>query len=296
MDRSMRRDPMLPDCPAPERAPAAEAPPGTVRSPQAVPPPRSEPEPMPADDALWRALLEAGPDAPVPDGGAELHALYAPLLAARRAGPFAIAHLAQSLDGRIATTSGLSHWLSGEADLVHTHRMRALADAVIVGVGTVLHDDPQLTVRRCSGRNPVRVVIDPDRRLDGRQRVFRDGAAPTLVLAAHDRCREGETLGHADVVPVPRSDTGLDPHAIRRLLEQRGLATLFIEGGGVTVSRFLGAGALDRLQITVVPMILGSGRPSIRLPEVTDLRGCLRPRTRRLALGDDVLFECDFRA
>ncbi len=261
-----------------------------------ITPPAPAREPLAADDAQWRALLEGEPDAPVPEAARDLHALYAPLLAARRAGPFAIAHLAQSLDGRIATASGCSRWLSGEADLVHTHRMRALADAVLVGVGTVQHDDPQLTVRRCYGRNPVRVVVDPDRRLAGHERVFRDGAAPTLVLVAADRCRDGEALGHAELVPVERTDAGLDPRGIRALLARRGLPTLFIEGGGVTVSRFLAAGALDRLQITVVPLILGSGRPSIRLPEVTDLHGCLRPRTRRLALGDDLLVECDFRA
>ena len=131
--------------------------------------------------------------------------------------------------------------------------MRALADAVVVGVNTVLLDDPQLTVRRCAGANPLRVVIDPERRLDGSQRIFRDEAAPTLVLAAADRARAGEALGQAEVVPVPRGEWGLDPHEIRRILARRGLTWLFIEGGGITVSRFLAAGALDRLQITVVP-------------------------------------------
>ncbi len=223
-----------------------------------------------------------------------LHALYGPLCAARRNGSFAVAHLAQSLDGRIATGNGLSRWLSGAEDLLHTHRMRALCDAVVVGVNTVLNDDPQLTVRRCTGAHPVRVVIDPERRLDGSQRMFRDGAALTLVLAAADRARAGETLGRAEVVPVPRGERGLDPHEIRRVLARRGFASLFIEGGGITVSRFLAARALDRLQITVVPLILGSGLPGILLPEITDLSAGLRPSTRRFVLGDDVMIECDF--
>lgn len=87
---------------------------------------------------------------------------------------------------------------------------------------------------------------------------------------------------------------GLDPREIRRILARRGLPWLFIEGGGVTVSRFLAASALDRLQITVAPVILGSGRPSIVLPEITDLGDSLRPRTRRFVFGDDVMIECDF--
>jgi riboflavin-specific deaminase-like protein len=188
----------------------------------------------------------------------------------------------------------MSRWLSGAPDLLHTHRMRALCDAVVIGVNTAMIDDPQLTVRRCAGANPVRVVIDPERRLDGSQRIFHDGAAATVVLAAADRARAGEALGQAEVVPVPRGECGLAPHDIRRILAQRGLCVLFIEGGGITVSRFLAAGALDRLQITVAPLILGSGRPGIVLPEIADLRNGLRPHTRRFVLGNDIMIECDF--
>lgn len=253
---------------------------------------KTMPEPAAEDSAEWQALLARR--APPPGAASPLSELYGPLCEARRNGTFAVAHLAQSLDGRIATAGGLSQWLSGAADLLHTHRMRALADAVIVGANTVLHDDPQLTVRRCAGANPLRVAIDPERRLDGSQRMLRDGAAPTLVLAAADRARAGEALGGAEVVPVARSASGLDPHEIRRILAGRGLSRLFIEGGGITVSRFLAAGALDRLQITIVPLILGSGRPSIVLPEITDLRNALRPRTRRFDLGDDIMIECIF--
>jgi riboflavin-specific deaminase-like protein len=208
--------------------------------------------------------------------------------------PFAVAHLAQSLDGRIATSSGISRWLSGDADLLHTHRMRALADAVVVGAGTVRHDDPQLTVRRCHGQHPVRVVIDSERRLDGSQRVFRDGAAPTLLLVAADRFESGARKGLAEVVPVERGEDGLDPNAIRAALASRGLHWLFIEGGGATVSRFLQARALDRLQITIAPVIIGSGRPSIALPEIEDLSSSLRPHTRRFELDRDTLIECVF--
>jgi riboflavin-specific deaminase-like protein len=216
------------------------------------------------------------------------------LCAVRRGRPLVVGHLAQSLDGRIATLGGMSRWLSGAEDLLHTHRMRALSDAVVVGVNTVLHDDPQLTVRRCTGPSPVRVVIDPDRRLDGSQRLFRDDAVPTLLLAGADRAREGERLGCAEVVPMARGERGLDPHEICRVLARRGLIRLLIEGGGVTVSRFLAAGALHRLQITVAPVILGSGRPAIVLPEITDLCNSLRPRTRRVIMGDDIMIECDF--
>lgn len=231
--------------------------------------------------------------APATDA-AMLRALYEPLCRPPGRDSFVVAHLAQSLDGRIATRTGVSQWLSGAEDLLHTHRMRALFDAVVVGANTVLHDDPQLTVRRCPGANPVRVVIDPQRRLDGRRRVFRDGVATTLVLVAEDAPGNDASVGQAEVVRLPSRHGELDPHAIRRTLAERGLARLFIEGGGITISRFLAARALDRLQITVAGVILGSGRPGLILPEISQLTDSLRPRTRRFMFGDDVMFECDF--
>ena len=248
---------------------------------------------MTGRDAPWRTVQAwIGTCASLADA-AMLRRLYEPLCSPAR-DPFVVAHLAQSLDGRIATHAGRSQWLSGVDDLLHTHRMRALFDAVIVGANTVLHDDPQLTVRRCQGAHPTRVVIDPQRLLDGGQRAFCDGAAPTLVLVGEDAAETRTTLGNAQIVRVPRANGELDPQAIRRVLADRGLRRLFIEGGGVTVSRFLAARCLDRLQLTVAPVILGSGRPSLVLPEIEDLGDSLRPTTRRFTFGNDVMFECDF--
>lgn len=253
-------------------------------------------EPTPVGGVQWQALLDGDAAAIRQWAASPLVALYAPLCDRPRAQPLVVGHLAQSLDGRIATAGGMSRWLSGSEDLLHTHRMRAISDAVLVGVNTVLHDDPQLTVRRCVGRHPVRVVIDPERRLVGTHRVFVDGVAPTLLLVAAGRGEEGERVGHAQVVPVECAARGLDPREICRVLARRGLHRLFVEGGGITVSRFLEAGALHRLQITVAPVLLGSGRPAIMLPEISDLGLSLRPRTRRVMMGDDVMIECDFEA
>lgn len=227
-----------------------------------------------------------------PDPTAALFDLYLPLCAAAAGRAYAVAHLGQSLDGRIATACGASQWVTGDEDILHAHRMRALADAILVGSGTVRHDDPQLTVRRCRGPNPVRVVIDTNRRLSDRFRLFHDGDAPTLVLSAEDAAVPGERIGNAEIVPVPRQGDGLAPRAILDVLAARGLTFVFIEGGGVTVSRFLEAGALDRLQVTVAPLIIGSGRPSFILPEVETVSGGLRPPSRRFTLGSDIMFDC----
>src|SRR5215472_7470571 len=252
--------------------------------------------------SAWKGLLEMrrggralALPADAPAAVADLVALYRPYAELPRGRRFAVAHLGQSLDGRIATTAGASRWVTGEADLLHTHRMRALADAIVVGAGTVRHDDPQLTVRRCAGNHPLRVVIDSERRLSSEHGVFRDGAAPTLVIAAADRLRPGDRLGDAEIIGLPRQSDGIAPAMIREALAARGCHFLFIEGGGITISRFLSAGALDRLQLTVAPIILGSGRPSLTLPEISVPEQGMRPRLRQMPLGDDTLYECIFR-
>jgi diaminohydroxyphosphoribosylaminopyrimidine deaminase/5-amino-6-(5-phosphoribosylamino)uracil reductase len=254
------------------------------------------------ENAVWESLLALRHRgaAPASNGHADAEAaalieLYLPFAAVPRGRRFAVAHLGQSLDGRIATLAGASRWVTGEADLLHTHRMRALADAIIVGAGTVRHDDPQLTVRRCGGRHPVRVVIDAERRLDAGHRLFQDDAAPTLLLAGSHCVRPGERLGRAEIVGLPCNGDGIAPADIVAALAERGLRFLFIEGGGITISRFLAAGALDRLQITVAPILLGSGKPSLILPAVDAPEAALRPRLRRFSLGRDTLYECIFR-
>jgi diaminohydroxyphosphoribosylaminopyrimidine deaminase/5-amino-6-(5-phosphoribosylamino)uracil reductase len=241
------------------------------------------------DDGGWRL------EPPAPPEIAALFAIYMPFCTVPPGSSMVVGHLGQSLDGRIATLSGASRWVTGAADLAHNHRMRALADAVLIGSGTLRSDDPQLTVRSCAGRNPVRIVLDTNRVLDANYRVFRDGAAPTLLICAADRCAAGERLGEAEIVGLKRDGVGLAPSAIVEELTRRGLRRIFVEGGGVTVSRFLAAGCLDRLQITVSPLIIGSGRPSITLPAIDDISGGLRPRVRRFDLGEDVMFECIFR-
>jgi diaminohydroxyphosphoribosylaminopyrimidine deaminase / 5-amino-6-(5-phosphoribosylamino)uracil reductase len=206
---------------------------------------------------------------------------------APRSGCFVVAHLGQSLDGRIGPASGTPEAITGPEDMTHNHRMRALFDVVLVGAGTVCHDDPTLTVRHVEGRNPVRVVVDPDRRLAAHYGVFADDLAPTLLLCRQELCRDGERHGQAEVVGV---GAGCTPRAVLDVLHRRGLPRVFIEGGGVTVSRFLSAGCLSRLQLAVSPMIMGQGKPGIDLGET--LR--LRPLVRRFELSEDVLFECCF--
>lgn len=322
----------------------------------------------PLDEAaVWRHLLEiepgsageAGPIALTPDGewtcsapttsdASTLLDVFAPLWVRER---LAVGQLGQSLDGRIATEDGHSHYVNGPEDIRRLHRLRALAQAVVVGAGTVASDDPRLTVREVEGSNPVRVVLDPRGRLDPDRAVFTDGAARTLRVRAEEggaasvpragtaggaasqgravpgpsgpdargvagpapsgrgadglAASDGEATrpapdagrGPVELVWLPTEEVGgsgaggFSPHVILAMLEERGIRRVLVEGGGLTVSRFLGAGALDRLHVSVAPLLIGSGRPSFTLPPVRTLDEALRPPVRHFRLGSDLLFD-----
>lgn len=261
---------------------------------------------------------------PVSARCAALFDLYKPLLDARAAGtatPWVVAQMGQSLDGFVATATGDSYYVNGAHSLVHLHRLRALCDAVLVGAGTVAIDNPQLTTRRVDGPHPVRVLLDPAARLDGRARALHDGQAPTLWVcdARHAdaaRARLGPSAAEVIAVdgllddsgPDAFDDTrqaGLDTPAnarpawrVPRVLEAlaaRGLRVLFVEGGGVTVSHFFAAGALQRLHLSVAPVLVGNGRRGLQVPAHDTMAECPRPPARMVVLGDDMLWDLDLQ-
>ncbi|AWK10291.1 deaminase [Streptomyces spongiicola] len=213
------------------------------------------------------------------------------------AGPrFTFAQLGQSLDGFIATRQGDADYVTGPEDREHLHRLRALSDAVVVGAGTAAADDPRLTVRACPGPDPVRVVLDPHGRVPPGRRLFTDGAAPTLwVVGARQAPEDGTAGAGVDVLALPDS-AAFTPRRLVHELARRGLGRVLVEGGGVTVSRFLHERALDRLYVTVAPVLIGDGVPGLAFPGPDAMRDALRPHVRRAFLGEDTLYELDLRA
>ena len=217
-----------------------------------------------------------------------------PIRDAPRHRPFVVAQLGQSLDGRIATPSGESRWINRDAALDHVHRIRAAVDAVVVGIGTVIADDPLLNVRRVPGRHPARVVIDPSGRIPWQARCFVDDGSRRLVVRA--ATTDAPVPAGIEVVRVPREGATLPPPAIIEALWRAGLKSFLIEGGAQTVSGFLEAGAVDRLHVMVAPVILGSGKPGLSLAPIARLSQALRPTAGIHVLHDgDVLFDCDMR-
>jgi riboflavin biosynthesis pyrimidine reductase len=135
------------------------------------------------------------------------------------------------------------------------------------------------------------VVIDPKLRVSHARRLYRDGIAPTLIACARDRER---TQGppRIPLVELASASELLSLPELLSALAERGLGRIFVEGGGVTISRFIQARCLDRLHVTVCPILIGRGRPGLNLPGVERLDQALRPATRRFTLGEDVLFDC----
>ncbi|GAB3270150.1 RibD family protein [Arthrobacter pigmenti] len=258
-------------------------------------------------DQVWQSLL-AG-QVPVTHllvaEARELVSRYAPLVTA---GPrLVMAQLGQSADGFIAARSGDAEFVTGEADREHLHRLRALADAVVVGVGTVAADNCRLTVRTVEGQNPVRVVLDPSGRATPSATVFTDNAARTLwCLAPEAEVAEAGLAPHVEVVRLPVKSTtaaggaahipAFDPAVVLILLAERGLGRVLVEGGGRTVSAFLAAGLLDRLFLTTAPVLIGDGIPGVRFAGADRLADALRAPARRFLLGDDTCMELDLAA
>ncbi|MFG1351759.1 RibD family protein [Xanthobacter autotrophicus] len=205
--------------------------------------------------------------------------------------PFVVAQLGQSLDGRIATPSGDSKYINGPHALDHLHALRAGVDAVMVGVGTVIADDPMLTVRRVAGQSPARVVIDPSGRADPSARCFTADGARRIVLR-----RAGIAAPVAEGVEVIALEEAgaFAPAAMLDALAARGLTRILVEGGAHTLSAFLEAGCLDALHVFVSPVILGAGRIGLTRKACDTLADALRPAARAHVFPDgDVLFACD---
>jgi len=241
----------------------------------------------------WDKFTQAfrGPVQMLPAPWAEL---FEPLRAGTVDNLAVIAQIGQTLDGRIATESGHSKYINGPSGLTHLHRLRSLVDAVVIGVGTALADDPLLTVRRVAGPHPARVVLDPKGRIPANARVLgNDGVRRLLITAQETRCALSCDV---EVVTLPAAGGRIAPASILAALAERGLRRILIEGGADTVSRFLAAGCLDRLHVIVAPLILGSGRASFVLEPVERAGQALRAPMRTYRLDDEILFDCDLSA
>ena len=270
------------------------------------PPPTLAPE---TEFALFRFdRFLAGDDPFVPGRGKldghtrTFFRLYLPMIlggyrARLEGGIYLTAHLAQTLDGRIACRNGHSHWISNEADLFHAHRLRALHDAVAVGGRTVEADDPQLTVRHVEGEDPVRLVLCGSAAVLRRGKPYHvfDEAGSILLChpASAARLAPEDRIDSVELLTIDVSEEGpIPPDAIRDALVAHGIHSVFLEGGGLTLSNFIQHQAVDLLHVHMAPVVLGSGIRGFSLPEVASVQEGQRFTMQHFFLNGEVLLEC----
>jgi diaminohydroxyphosphoribosylaminopyrimidine deaminase/5-amino-6-(5-phosphoribosylamino)uracil reductase len=211
--------------------------------------------------------------------------------------PFVTLKFAQTIDGRIATLAGDSKWISSEKSLQWAHRLRSQHDAVLVGVGTVLKDDPQLTVRLGKGKNPVRVVADSRLRTPLGALILKEqDIAPTIIATTKHADLEKQiamkALG-ADVVVLPEDKEGeVNLTELLRNLGQRNITSILVEGGAITITSFLRQGLVDKLVVIVAPKILGQGLEAVGDLGIREVSRALKLSFEKVhRKGDDIIIE-----
>jgi diaminohydroxyphosphoribosylaminopyrimidine deaminase/5-amino-6-(5-phosphoribosylamino)uracil reductase len=254
----------------------------------------SSPPPVaPSSNLLWEQFLgdffagQALPPSP-------LQAIFEPLRIPRADGMVVVGQIGQTMDGRIATVTGQSKYVNGPEGLTHLHQLRALVDAIVIGVGTALADNPQLTVRLVHGTSPARVVIDPRGRLPHQSLVWQDDGIQKIWVIGDGV--SVHPLPQVELIPLPAIDGRIDPLQILQILSAKGLRRVLVEGGAETVSRFMGARCFDRLHLIVAPIVMGSGRPSFNLPAIEHMDQAMRLPVKTHLLGNEIVFDCDLQA
>jgi GTP cyclohydrolase II len=218
-------------------------------------------------------------------------------VAPRDSRPYVVLKYAQTIDGRIATRTGDSRWISGEAERRASHALRAACDAVLVGIGTVITDDPQLTVRLVPGASPLRVVLDTRLRVPAAAQVLAH-TAPTLIITSTRSLAERRDELRAHGVGVQVVDTeppwGVDLGAALALLREAGIRSLLVEGGGAVITSFLRQHLADRVVVGIAPTILGAGTDAVGDLSAARVSDGLRLTGRSIhVLGDDVVMAGD---
>jgi diaminohydroxyphosphoribosylaminopyrimidine deaminase / 5-amino-6-(5-phosphoribosylamino)uracil reductase len=215
--------------------------------------------------------------------------------------PFVTVKFAQTLDGRIATATGHSRWISSPPSLRFAHRLRSVHDAILVGSGTILKDDPELTCRLVRGRTPLRIVVDSQLRSSPEARIFHEckGArtiAATTSRAPAERRRLFETKG-IEVLETGEDPAGcVDLRELLTVLGRREISSLLVEGGAAIITTFLKEKLADRLIVILAPKIIGEGLNSVDDLGIRQMDDALRLSFRKIMhRGDDLILEALFK-
>ena len=200
-----------------------------------------------------------------------------------------IGQIGQSLDGKIALNNGNSHYINEKESIIYLHCLRSISDGVLVGVNTIMKDNPFLTTREIKGDNPIRLIIDPSLKLTNRYNIFKDNNKNIIFTNSSKE----KKLKNTSIVKFPKKNFTL---SIFKYLKKTSLKTILIEGGPTTLSHFIEHKLINYMQFIISPTIIGSGIESLKLKPIKNLKNAIRVKNTINKLGKEIIVTLDFNS
>ena len=200
-----------------------------------------------------------------------------------------IGQIGQSLDGKIALNNGNSHYINEKESIIYLHCLRSISDGVLVGVNTIMKDNPFLTTREIKGDNPIRLIIDPSLKLTNRYNIFKDNNKNIIFTNSSKE----KKLKNTSIVKFPKKNFTL---SIFKYLKKTSLKTILIEGGPTTLSHFIEHKLINYMQFIISPTIIGSGIDSLKLKPISDLKNAISVKNTINKLGKEIIVTLDFNS
>ena len=195
---------------------------------------------------------------------------------------FLIGQIGQSLDGKIALNNGNSHYINEKESILYLHCLRAVCDGVLVGVNTVIKDNPLLTTRKIKGSSPVRLIIDPSLKLSNKYKIFKDDNQKIIFTNSNKQKKINNTL----IVKFPKKNF---TNNIYKYLKKTSFKNILVEGGPTTLSNFIEMKLLNYMQFIISPTLIGSGIDSLKLKPITNLKNAIRVENTISKLGKEIV-------
>ena len=200
-----------------------------------------------------------------------------------------IGQIGQSLDAKIALNNGNSHYINEKESITYLHCLRSISDGVLVGVNTIIKDNPLLTTRKIKGQNPTRLIIDPSLKLTNKYKIFKDKNT-NIVFTTSNKTKN---LNNTTIVKLPKKDFTL---GVYKFLKKSSLKYILIEGGPTTLSHFIEHNLINYMQFIISPTLIGSGINSVKLKPITNLKKAIRRKSNFAKLGKEIVATLDFNS
>ena len=200
-----------------------------------------------------------------------------------------IGQIGQSLDAKIALNNGNSHYINEKESITYLHCLRSISDGVLVGVNTIIKDNPLLTTRKIKGQNPTRLIIDPSLKLTNKYKIFKDKNTNIIFTTSN----KTKNLNNTTIVKLPKKNFTL---GVYKFLKKSSLRYILIEGGPTTLSHFIEQNLINYMQFIISPTLIGSGINSVKLKPITNLKKAIRRKSNFAKLGKEIVATLDFNS